>query len=327
MHFLDIDGVFDQYYPAFGTVQSVKPLSDPKDITIVTAFFDIGRGDWGQKPTHVSPVFNRTTETYLRYFEHLSKIRNQIIVYVDKNLANTVIEMRREAGLENRTIVFVAEDLFSHPNLARVRSAIASKMTNDFRKYVWRPDVPECNSPEYILVNLLKSYFVCNAISRRIVLAHQIAWIDFGYCRNNSRFDPTLEWQFDAKDHINLFFIRPLDSQPVYEVVKSGDVYFQGCHILGPARRWPDFRRELEDSFIALLECDLIDDDQTLLLMAWRRDPSSYIIHAVDPIDWHIVFNRFNSRQPLQSANVYPPKLRRTPQWLREIKLALRRWN
>ena len=48
-------------------------------ISIVTAFFDIGRGDW--TPDKGLPHYlHRTTDTYIERFGHLATLENEITV-------------------------------------------------------------------------------------------------------------------------------------------------------------------------------------------------------------------------------------------------------
>ncbi|MBD5709322.1 WlaTC/HtrL family glycosyltransferase, partial [Citrobacter freundii] len=49
-------------------------------ITIVTAFFDIGRGDWTSNKGF-SPHLERTADTYIQYFENLSKLDNDMVIF------------------------------------------------------------------------------------------------------------------------------------------------------------------------------------------------------------------------------------------------------
>jgi hypothetical protein len=190
------------------------------------------------------------------------------------------------------------------------------------------PDAPEYREPRYVLVNALKSAFVNAAADLGVIEAAQVAWVDFGYCQDDTPFDRTRPWRFDAGDRINLFHVAALDSQPITRVVRRGDVYFQGCHIVGPTGAWRAFAREIADALEALLACDLIDDDQTMLLMAWRRDPARYRVHGVAPSDWRVLFRRFNVETPLES--VAPPPLRNAPAGTpfgEEFKLEMKRWE
>jgi protein YibB len=295
------------------------PAGQADEVTLVTAFFDIGRGSWS---AGAGRAFSRSLADYLGYFAHLARIRNRMVVFVDERLAPEVLRLRREAGNDAATIIYTHPDLLGDAALAPLRALIAARMTPAFRRFVWRPQAPEYRSPPYVLVNVLKAPLVCAAIDLGAVAAAQAAWIDFGYCRDGNRFDPAAPWRFDARGRMNLFHLYPLDERPVFDVVRHGYVYFMGGSIVGPVRCWPAFRGELDAALRSLTECGLIDDDQTLLLMAWRRDPAGYIVHPVHPSDWFVLFRRFGSAAVPQSVTL-PPRRRPAPAWLHEVKRAL----
>ena len=57
------------------------------DISIVTAFFDIGRGDW--TPDKGLPHYlQRTTKTYLERFGYLAKLKNKMVIYTSEDLVD-----------------------------------------------------------------------------------------------------------------------------------------------------------------------------------------------------------------------------------------------
>ena len=294
------------------------------DITVVTAFFDIGRGEW----RHGGARFQRTVDDYFAMFARLAKLKNQMIVFTEPGLAARALELRRANGLEDRTIVVAIPDLFESGLVAPIEAAIERRMSDLFRHWVIKPESPEYREPRYVLVNALKSAFVCAALDLGIVEAPQVAWIDFGYCRDDQRFDPEQPWRFDAGGKINLFHIVALDETPITRVVRYGTVYFQGCHIVGPALAWPALASEMSFGLAALLACDLVDDDQTLLLMAWRKSPRSYRIHPVQSRDWFVVFRRFRTGVPLETFALRAgPRLRVESPLREELRIALKRWE
>ncbi|HTY48656.1 MAG TPA: WlaTC/HtrL family glycosyltransferase [Steroidobacteraceae bacterium] len=314
----DLGTSFRRFHPQHPPTLEA-PAAQADDVTLITAFFDIGRGAWGARGRR---AFARGVEDYLGYFANLAKIRNRMVVFVDEHLAPEVLRLRREAGNEAATIIYTHPDLLGDAVLAPLRQLIAARMTPLFSRFVWRPDAPEYRSPQYVLVNVLKAPLVCAAIALGDVTA-QAAWIDFGYCRDARRFDPAQPWRFQANGRMNLFHLYPLDERPVFEVVRRGYVYFMGGSIIGPAQCWPAFRGELDSALRSLTECGLIDDDQTLLLMAWRRNPQSYLVHPVHPSDWFVLFRRFGSAAVPEAVTLPARRVRRTPVWLHELRRAI----
>ena len=263
------------------------------DITVVTAFFDLGRGDWKVGSNKTSP-FQRSTDHYFEYFSHLAKLKNPMVVFVAPEHQQRVLEIRRQAGLENITHIFSLSDLFELPALRALAAEVQTKMTPSFRAWTRFPKSPEYNYSNYVVLDALKSIFVNTAIDAKAVATDQVAWLDFGYARDEKCFDAAKPWRFNGGGKINLFHMRPIDNLPIFKVVQRGYVYFQGGCKIGPVGAWPAFSEAIDHSLAGLLTADIVDDEQTLLLMAWRANPELYRIHAVDRRDWRVVIRFFN---------------------------------
>jgi hypothetical protein len=139
---------------------------------------------------------------------------------------------------------------------------------------------------------MFKFSIVTSAIEMGLVDTTDLAWIDFGYCRDDARFDRTRPWSFDCRDKVHLFYVEAPDDRPIFDIVRSGTTYFQGGHIVGPATRWAEYRELIDDAFRSLLDCGIPDDEQTAMLMAYRRAPHLFQTHAVDPADWFVIFRQ-----------------------------------
>ncbi len=301
------------------------PVSDPSESTILTAFFDLRREDWVGGEGEPSN-FRRGVDEYFDWFERLARLKNPFVIFTQKDLAQRVLDARVRAGLELRTSIVEIEGLFEAPPVANAVAEAGRRMTPQFRRWLLHPEYPEFREPRYAVLTALKPTFANTAIEIGLVSSAQLAWIDFGYCRDDERFDSTKPWRFDAGDRMNLFHVTELDDAPISRVVRFGTPYIQAGHIVGPTWAWPAFAAEISRALDALLACDLVDDEQTMMLMAWRRDPSKYRLHAVSRADWRIVFRRFNCDTPLERVAAEPaPKRRDESPLMDEVRIALKR--
>ena len=57
---------------------------------------------------------------------------------------------------------------------------------------------------------------------------------------------------------------------------------------------WPALEELVHHSINELLKNNLIDDDQTFLLMSYLLKPELFEIHPVSKNDWFIIFKDFN---------------------------------
>ena len=57
---------------------------------------------------------------------------------------------------------------------------------------------------------------------------------------------------------------------------------------------WPKLEAMVYHSVNELIKNNLIDDDQTLLLMSYLMKPELFELHLVSNTDWFIVFKEFS---------------------------------
>jgi len=154
-----------------------------------------------------------------------------------------------------------------------------------------------------VLINYLKSFFAGEAIARGLVTSEFLAWVDFGYCREENVLPNPLKWDYPFSNKIHLFNVERLDAQDLISIIKTNKVYFQGCHIVAPRNQWGDLKRLMQNAFDMLISYNLMDDDQTLLLMAYRNAPSLFEAHFVDAANtgWFVLFKDYNLSPPHQA--------------------------
>jgi protein YibB len=283
-------------YPAW-RANLVADDAAPCSVSIVTAFFDLGRSNWqgevNGRPIHGSQI--RSNEQYLTWFNNLARMKNQMIILTERKFVAPILEMRRKCGLEPITSVMVCDGVFA-PNgpLIQMIGLITQSIRPEFQAFVRDPALPEYWNAKYIMMTHLKSVLVCSAIRLGLNLHRQVAWMDFGYCRDDRRFEIGVPWRFDCRERMNLFYMREPDNRPVFDIVRTGDVYFQAGVIVGPAERWFRFTQLMDEAISSLLSCGLVDDEQTAMVMSYRREPELFRINAVNSPDWFSVLRKFH---------------------------------
>ena len=76
------------------------------EITLVTAFFDIGRGDLDNES------LRRTTGRYMDDFSRWARLKNKLIVYTESKFAKEILEIRARHGLSEKTEVVSLDHVF-----------------------------------------------------------------------------------------------------------------------------------------------------------------------------------------------------------------------
>lgn len=250
-------------------------------ISIVTAFFDIGRGDWTtnvQKNGGPLPHYlQRSVDKYLDHFRRLCEIDTEIIVYTSSDLAETI------KSVSNK-IKVVEYDYFNLKNDLRERIDAIQKspdFINRINPYQVRN--PEYWSKDYVGVTSLKAFYIKDAFERNLITNDWAAWVDFGYCRDDEHVPLSKKWEYDFTENKMHFFnyIDPVSPTDVNVAVLNNLVYIIGGVFVGQKESWNLLSESMEKSLETLMSKNLVDDDQGLLLMSYFMNPSKYELHKM----------------------------------------------
>jgi len=261
------------------------------NITIVTAFFDIGRGDWTPEKGHPH-YLQRTTEIYLQRFAYMAKLENEMIIYTSKDLAPKIEELREG----RKTQIFTLD--FSN-SFQELKEKVSSVQKNPEYQAKINPSQiknPEYWNTDYVVVNLLKTSFVNQSLP--LANNEMVAWVDFGYCREPIT---TTKWQYNfAKDKIHFFNIKDWkEGTYIQDVIANNDVHITGPMMVASKELWPKLQHLINQGINELINNNLIDDDQTLMLMAYLYSPELFELHPVPSNDWFIAFRKYNENLSL----------------------------
>ncbi len=250
------------------------------DITIVTAYFDIGRNNW--------KGYERNNNKYIQYFKFWAKIRNNIIVYTNKDLVEKIYEIRNNYGLKERTKVIAIEDIHDIDTLLykKMKEVMANEISLNFHfhKEIKRP---EAWNVEYNYVTFLKYYFVNKAITD-FKLNGLISWLDFGFNHGGNlglidSDDFDFHWKYNFSKKIHLFAVKKINKErPIFDIIRNLDTYIMGGIMIAPSDMWGTFYNLTRQSMINLLECGFCDDDQTIALMAYYKKSDLFEIHDIN---------------------------------------------
>ena len=257
-------------------------------ITIVTAFFDIGRGDWSTEKGHPSHLL-RDNQTYLSYFENLAKLDNEMIIFTSREFELIVKQLRKDKPTKIVTIDIDRE--FSR-ELASIKSIIRSDSFQEKVSEKQRHN-PEYWSEKYILITNLKTYFVNRAIEDFKILNDLVAWVDFGYCRNQDTLLNIQNWYYPFDNsHIHFFTLKrdkifsifknprfPHRKKQVIHAMLNNKVYVIGGVTIGSQSIWQKFFKIVKTCQKNMLKSGLIDDDQGIYLMCHTMQPELFKFH------------------------------------------------
>jgi len=261
------------------------------EISIVTAFFDIGRGEW-TPDKNLPHYLQRTTETYLERFGHMAKLENEIIVFTSADMVDKIKALR-----EDRPTSIITMDFKN--SFKKIREIVTEIQQNpEYQAKINPMQVrnPEYWNADYVVVNLMKASFVVEAIRIGVIDNDLVAWLDFGYCRDQVTLNDVTTWSYPFdKEKIHFFNIKDWkEGTIIQDVIANNDVHITGPCIVADKKMWPTLQALVAHSMDELIKNQLVDDDQTLLLMSYLLKPELFELHPVSSNDWFVAFKEFS---------------------------------
>lgn len=258
---------------------------DDSKITIVTAFFPLNREKWNE--------FGRSNEKYIENFKFWARIQNDMIIYTDEQSKQAIEQVRKDFKRENTKIVVVDDFRKIDESLyERMDKITKNSLSVDFRLM---PKNPEVWNTDYNFVMLLKEWCVQDAVEKGYAKG-MIAWVDFGYNHGGVYYTKpeefNFEWKYPFSKKIHIFNVNELDELPIFEVCRRMNSYIIGGVVVAPDYLWAPLWKMVKENMIALNKCGLIDDDQTLLLMAYQENKEMFEIH---PTQWFSTIKDFSN--------------------------------
>lgn len=268
------------------------------NISIVTAFYDIGRGDW--TPDKGFPHYlERNVETYMKRFSYLCNMKTDITVFTSKELFDTVREITKKRNYKTTISIFDPFDVFEvmRQEIETIQNSkyFQSKLIGSQKKN------PEYWNKDYVLITNLKAFFVDLAIKNNMVSEKNnlVSWIDFGYCRSEKNIPKSREWNYNFNmDKIHLFAYKNYDNKNIEDIVFENDVYILGAKIVANKELWQVLSKSMINSYNEFILKGIVDDDQGHWLNCFIKNPNMFQLNFIPDHqlghDCFVLFNEFN---------------------------------
>lgn len=256
-------------------------------ITIVTAFFDINRAEF--------KGYNRSVENYFNYFERWAEIKNDLIFFCEnKDYANKVLEIRNKFGLKEKTKTVVLSSLIDIDKPLYEKLVNIEKDTY-FQNFRLKKQNPE-NKATYNFV--MYSKFYCIYQASLLAKDTQLVWLDFGFEHGGETFKGEhpydFEWIHDFGDKINLFYKTEITTIPIFEIIRTlSPDCIMGCLFTCPIEKAKILWDIMQTCYHNLADIGLMDDDQVLLLLAYRLNIDKFTLHKSS---WFLPIKEFGNK-------------------------------
>lgn len=269
-------------------------MPEDNDITIVTAFFDIGRGSISHTDGFPK-CLTRTNETYFEYFSNLASLDNDMVIFTTPEHEKMIRYLRK-----NKPTTIILIDIFKE------FSHLLNKIEQIQNDLIFQNKIPkilrkniEYWNAKYVLVTNLKSYFVSQAVTNNLAKNKMVAWVDFGYVRNQDTLNDVKKWKYNFdSSKIHLFTIRKtydLDCiEHVYQAIFNNEVFVIGGCIVASCEKWQEFYQMTQFHQKELMQKNIVDDDQGLILMCLFKSKDAFKLNYLGKNNWFSLFKKYD---------------------------------
>lgn len=248
--------------------------------TIVTALYDIGRGenDWGP--------FTRSFDDYLEWMQCMLVIDNPMVIFTEEKAAKKIVEMRSIADPSMEKTKIIVKDFKYLPVEQlwgdKIRNIISS---DSFRKQITNP-VPELLKPQYnILVNN-KFYFVDIVIEKGWFPADYYMWLDAGGLRGelpNGDFPYETKWpSIKTTKPIFVSYKNFTESIDLKKHCMEVNHYTHGTVMVFPKDKFKEWFNKFYFTLDSLLKEGYVASDEKIYNYIISLNPSLCNIYVTD---------------------------------------------
>jgi hypothetical protein len=265
------------------------------DITIITAFYDIGRSKW----TH----FSRNVDYYINSFKNYIKQNYKMIVFIDDCYYEILKNFLRQSHYQGQHIQLIPINkewlhthLFSWQQYDKVNHIMTQETYKNLCKTRMEHGHPENIYPEYNIINHSKIDFIYHVIDKQIVSKDDfLIWSDFGYHYSILQGDEE-KYPKSVLD-IHKFNVNKLnfclcsspindDFDPIFTLVNARTT-FTGSLFGGPQNflmelyhLYHNCLNELYDTY------GISDDDQHIYLRCFQKKPELFYLYIFNGYLW-----------------------------------------
>ena len=279
-------------------------MNQDNDITIVTAFLDIGRSDWKGDYKRDPSFYIDSFLTYLNY-------PYKIVCYVDDKYINNILKTYANSPYQNKLFIpinktWLMQNIHAWSNIEKDRAIMNSNEYKEFLKQripLMRPCKTEVDTrsylcpenifPEYNVINHSKIDLIANAINNGYINTTYTAWCDFGYFRTyHSNGDALPITTIDVNklnpDKITFclrFEITENDKNILWTALLGNEVFI-GAFYAGPTKLMIPFQNTYHDAVNKIYNVGITDDDQHVYIQCYCLNPDIMHLKVFKNQDW-----------------------------------------
>ena len=253
------------------------------NVTIVTAFFDIGRETNGD---------GRKLVDYLDWIKKTLQLNCNLFIVTEKKFVDFMKDNR-----PSKYKTYIKEDILENASyykyLPQMKEILNSE---DYKTRIAYPNRVECTLPEYNVIQYSKFGWLADAIKENPFDSDYFFWMDAGISRffyNMNLQNPypnNISFSNIFNDNENTFIIQQREDLQRYDIdeefIWKADNLFKGGMFGGKRNQVMKVSRELEEIFVKkMIDKNNVNNEQLSLVLLWKEQPDLFKI--IEDINRH----------------------------------------
>jgi len=252
------------------------------DVTLVTAFLDIGRENWDH--------WKRSSNAYLEAFKKYLNFDYRMVIYIDDKYYDEIKSICKDNIVIPINEKWMEENSWCWRQLEKEKNIMENPNYINLIKH--RITCPETHNPKYTLINHAKIDFVVDAM--KYIDSNYVAWSDFGYFGvANSIPKNILDIRKFDLERINLCsfkLISEKDTDIIYTLQHAPEI-MNGYFFFGPKKLLKEYQILYHSKLEEFQNAGFADDDQHLMIRCVIKKPEIFR-QWIFP-RWHIALQYF----------------------------------
>ncbi|KAH3766803.1 hypothetical protein Pelo_1372 [Pelomyxa schiedti] len=249
--------------------------------TLVTSFFDIGRGE-------VSGKYSRSVGKYLSWLNDTLKFSNPMVIFCEEDENNIPEFVRQVRGNLSTKIVILPNGKMDWELSYLLKNVSEILNSSDYKSKMPKLSRIECFLPSYSILMFQKFVWVMKVANENPFNTSIFAWIDAGASRfclrcqgvtNNVLTFPHRSWlEFLNDGKVTIQRLGSLMKKPVHDIMWSSSVPVAGTIWAGNKESVIQLCEKGLDFFISemLTQEQCVNNDQMALYAVWQRNPGLF---------------------------------------------------
>ena len=270
-------------------------------VTLVTAFYDIGRSEWNSQ-------FTRKSQEYIESFRLFLNYDHDMIIYIDSRHFDALSKMVESSPYsKNKRLIpideaWLKENIWAWSCLEREQEIMASDFYRNLIPHRIAARYPENVNPKYTIITHSKVDFVCNAIDLGMISTEMVVWVDFGYFHNKTQEKHIPSKHFDLskidEKKINLCGMIEIDDKDrdILYTLRHAPVKICAYLFAATKNNMKVFQNLSHQALKVYQDAGIADDEQAVWLLCYFGNETLFKIHYF--AEWHLGLKYFSKEFP-----------------------------